>query len=84
MSDWLDAIEARANAATEGPWWSDPWAQGDVFSGAGLSDDPMIVGDGLTAADLEFIAASRTDVPALVDYARKLEAMLANGGANES
>lgn len=63
----LDAIQARADAATDGPWeatWGprEParvWVEDDF-------DEPLAtlaVGAGL---DAEFIAAARTDVPVLV------------------
>ena len=68
----LDEIEARANAATQGPWEWHPY----MGSGATLAkpnhhfhevnilkttdDWPPV------AADAEFIAAARTDVPQLV------------------
>ena len=68
----LDEIEARANAATEGPWEHEP--------PPGPGEDPMRPicvypkEDGGTLAyvqpleaDAEFIAAARTDVPWLLD-----------------
>ena len=64
-ADRLNEIEARANAATEGPWF--------------VSDDAVWVdrgegnADGITGplapwcfGEAEFIAHARTDVPALV------------------
>jgi hypothetical protein len=108
-ADRLDAIEARANAATEGPWeyvapddadvttriqvasgaWSRcpyycRWPEGDpdcrgtqgeawahehrnaehVASGAWRNDDKADLD--VSDADAAFIAAARTDVPALV------------------
>jgi len=78
----LDAIEARATAATEGPWttgadkaWSDalpPWAL--VIS----ANYPLIeLQEGAQGvADAEFVAAARQDVPALVAEVRRLRAQL--------
>ena len=75
----LDEIEARANAATQGPWEWHPY----MGSGATLAkpnrpfhelnilkttdDWPPV------AADAEFIAAARTDVPALLAEVRRLQ-----------
>ena len=61
----LNEIEARANAATEGPW--------DVFMGR--IDHPgksviAVAYDVAREEDAEFIAHARTDVPALVSVAR--------------
>lgn len=60
----LDEIEARANAATEGPWEWDPQ---DGWLG---TEDEVTVGwkwGTLTQeGDGQFIAHARTDVPALV------------------
>ena len=75
----LDAIEARANAATDGPWsvyqtmHAEPkvvnstghWPAGEV---ANASNSPADYGN----ADAEFIAHARTDVPALVAEVRRL------------
>ena len=68
----LDEIEARANAATEGPW-----EEGErcVFTldGAPVVSDDMVhyahgmAGEGVChGEDAEFIAHARQDVPALV------------------
>jgi hypothetical protein len=80
----LDAIEKRAAAATPGPWAvqarryshgaavHEPWL---VYGGP----DGMFVcdtgkGQGACRLDAEFIAASVTDVPALVAECRRLRA----------
>lgn len=76
----LDAIEARANAATPGPWWVD----------AGGPDESadLVGGDNSKIADLPFYAPhrhlgneaflchAREDVPALIARIRTLEAAL--------
>ena len=76
----LDEIEARANAATEGPWEWEGEAKAEWEIGANSlvpsrrPDDPVLYGYGYdasgievkTPADAEFIAHARTDVPALV------------------
>lgn len=81
----LEAITARADAATEGPWFRE---YGDVVL---ADDDPRDQYDDepryarvvraaehhdlrapQALADATFIAESRTDVPALVNYAREL------------
>ena len=73
----LNEIEARANAATEGPWYTTPdypmvcadsESQGDEYSPE-LHD-----GRGFySPSDAEFIAHARTDVP---DMAAALRAVL--------
>ena len=85
----LDKIEARANAATEGPWA--PWRDQD---GAPHMNGLLMVGNAAavipegeswvegvdvnpiahtyTPEDREFIAAARTDVPALLDALEKV------------
>jgi hypothetical protein len=75
----LAAIEARVEAATEGPWEATPndrilsltYPCEDVAGQFGNKD---AVVEALRKADAEFIAHARTDVPALVAYARELQA----------
>ena len=78
-TEHLAEIEARANAATQGPWEWHPY----MGSGATLAkpnhpfhelnilkttdDWPPI------APDADFIAAARTDVPALLAEVRRLQ-----------
>lgn len=83
MSIDLDAIQARVDAATEGPW------------GMAVSEDRkwalVLVNPGTEAEfrvartadddDANFIAHARMDVPALLAYARDLEARLEAGRA---
>ncbi|USH45596.1 hypothetical protein SEA_PHABULOSO_101 [Gordonia phage Phabuloso] len=73
----LDAIEARANAAYVGPWTADPDSYGDIWARAGHEGATVVVSadPALNAADAEFIAHARTDVPALVSRVRELEAL---------
>ena len=80
---YLDAIEQRANAATEGPWFQDSDNPGLVW-GEQRSD-----GDGYWSLfasetghdadaepqDAEFIAHARGDVPALLSEVLRLRAM---------
>ena len=79
----LDAIEARANAATEGPWCTDAW---EIYQGAeyqpGISQWIGETCRGTSTPeqdrdDAAFVAAARTDVPALVDEVRRLTTELA-------
>ncbi|MFE1192890.1 hypothetical protein ACFW6E_08825 [Streptomyces olivaceoviridis] len=79
----LDAIQTRANAATPGPWCTDSW---EIYQGTeyepGLS---MWIGEtcrGTSSleqdrADAAFVAAARTDVPALVAEVHRLRARVA-------
>lgn len=81
----LDAIEARCNAATAGPW--------ELGKGYGAVVSPnqpvrdvhdsfesidayggLLVGESFHVADSVFVAAAREDVPALVARVRELEA----------
>ena len=77
----LNEIEARANAATEGPWEVEPYRderrkeEGDIDSITGpgpttiveqLGCDCCDVGLSVADPDAEFIAHARQDVPALV------------------
>jgi hypothetical protein len=65
----LGAIEARAAAATEGPWEAkhDVVVAGDGFIAAETYHDTF-------EADAIFIAAARDDVPALLSEVRRLQA----------
>lgn len=77
LTDRLDAIEARANAATEGPWrtghrYHDAnvvYEQGALVDSIGQA---VFVGQlastprAQALADATFTAAARSDVPALV------------------
>lgn len=84
-TDRLDQIEARANAATEGPWVKDPDEPDHVLK----PDRPGSTWDGtyiatvqrddfnlFEEANTEFIAAARTDVPALVAAIRAALAVM--------
>ena len=70
----LDAIEARASAATPGPWkrtgvnvWA--WFNDQVYTiMRGFTDRPSPV------HDQNFIAHARTDVPALIAAVRERDA----------
>ena len=67
MSSRLDAIKARAEAATEGPWR----VRTDYIPGVIEVEGPTASNDYVAElsadkADLEFIAHSRADIPALV------------------
>jgi cbb3-type cytochrome oxidase cytochrome c subunit len=64
----LDQIQARADAATSGPWMFD----GTTLWGCD-EHGPLRVGDTIANdADREFIAHARADVPALVAEVRWL------------
>jgi len=66
----LAAIEARAQAATEGPWQMDEGSY-HVYRG-----EDMICADLYTEPDAAFIANARTDVPALLALVREQQAKL--------
>lgn len=89
MSLDLDAIRARANAATDGPWYTDgPWLieDGDDYCCpkalvmvTGPDRESIMVPERPDAndADAEFIAYARSDIPALLDEIERLQAILA-------
>ncbi|MGQ4437971.1 hypothetical protein ACN6LI_003337 [Streptomyces violaceoruber] len=79
----LTDIEARAGAATEGPWCTDAW---EIYQGTeyvpGVSRWIGETCRGATSpeqdrADAAFVAAARSDVPALLAEVRRLQAELA-------
>jgi hypothetical protein len=79
----LDTIETRANAATPGPWCTDSW---EIYQGSeyepGISTWIGETCRGMTSleqdrADAAFVAAARTDVPALLAEVRRLRARVA-------
>jgi hypothetical protein len=77
----LDAIEARLRAAAPGPWKS--FIEGrDHTSGSSLiaTPDSDIELSGATAADQDFIAHARQDLPKLLDEVRRLRARGASNG----
>ena len=81
----LDAIEARAEAATPGPWRNEPdtgagrvWVQRGYFRDE-ADCEPLFSLRGKEAyeqrsADADFIARARTDIPALVAELRAARA----------
>ena len=72
----LDKIEARANAATEGPWEKSPRYKSDcgwTVPGVSAEVTEELVVEAVRDADAEFIAHARTDVP---DMAAALRAVL--------
>jgi hypothetical protein len=83
----LDAIEARCNAATPGPWRAgNIAAEAKVWCDYPEGIEGPVMGERCLLimnkhfphdADREFIAASRTDVPALLANLRETRAALA-------
>jgi len=81
-TDQLAAIEARANAATEGPWETH---DGDVVQSYDIAvktgehsyeREGIIPGEYVRDNDAEFIANARTDVPVLLALVREQQAKL--------
>ncbi len=81
----LTAIKKRAEAATPGPWWA--WDRGvgwviglgDGRDERGRPEDRLPEGfrtDIGRAEDAEFIAAARTDIPALVAELERMQRLL--------
>lgn len=83
----LDAIQARADAATEGPWEAidafdengEDWLYSEIrhtYRADGIVWPNQILGTtDLEEADAEFIAHAREDVPKLVEALRAVEAI---------
>lgn len=70
----LVEIEARANAATEGPWYQGSEAPQAVVLEAYDADDMVVLWldeSNAPEADAAFIAHARTDVPALIAALRQ-------------
>jgi hypothetical protein len=73
----LSAIQARCDAATSGPWESfvegrDHSSGSNFIRTGGPTRGPDIELSGATAADQDFIAHARQDVPRLVAEVRRL------------
>lgn len=83
----LEAIRKRAEAATPGPWAIDPGSNGqDLLAYTANEGKAWTVRAYIAGicwkenwqANMHFIAASRTDVPALCDEVERLRADLAS------
>jgi len=72
----LDAIRARAEAATDGPWERYGDGSHEVYCAANFEDTayepPDVTYGSDRPADAEFIAHARTDVPALIAEVERL------------
>ena len=80
----LSEIEARCAAARGGPWQS--WIEGrNHLSGQNVitTSGEDIYFSGADAADQDFAAAARQDVPNLVTEVRRLRALLTKLGEVE-
>lgn len=73
----LDALRARANAATDGPWERYGDGSHEVYCAANFEDTayepPDVTYGSDRPADAEFIAHARTDVPELIDEIERLQ-----------
>lgn len=67
LSDFLDEIESRANAATPSPWLYD----GQSYAIGNVRHMLRADGVGMSQRDAVFIAAARNDVPTLVSSLRR-------------
>ena len=79
---WLDAVDARTNAATDGPWERDrtyPLGHPGPYS-ISVRSPQVTVSDGLTKRDAEFIASARTDLPAATTALRAVLDLHADDG----
>jgi hypothetical protein len=85
--DQLNQIRERCDKATPGPWRVGNNTITDRHHGEeSVVDDIRVIvrrevyggpADGQTYADIRFIAHTRQDVPALLDYVAELEAKIA-------
>ncbi|WP_032376693.1 hypothetical protein [Rhodococcoides fascians] len=75
----LAAIEARASAATEGPWTTESDPTGTCIYAIPLlaQGDGFVAQDLRSAPDAEFIAHAREDVPALLAAVRERDNTIA-------
>ena len=69
----LDAIRARCDAATPGPWTYDETGYVDIGLPRSRSIAIGIENDATAKSDGDFIAHARTDIPALLAYVADLE-----------
>ena len=69
----LDAIRARCDAATPGPWTYDETGYVDIGVPRSRSIAIGIEVDATAKSDGDFIAHARTDIPALLAYIEELE-----------
>jgi hypothetical protein len=74
----LDAVRARANAATKGPWFWQANDKGYPQSILANDDGLVLVAETFTGpehfpAEAEFIAHARTDIEALCDEVEQLQ-----------
>lgn len=67
----LEAIEARCEAATEGPWEHQSWGDSD-YDVVTETDPSVSVCRPRLGGDSVFIAHAREDIPALVAEVRRL------------
>ena len=81
----LDEIDARANAATEGPWEIDSardvigqMGDGDVYRHTVAFACDMLAAETVADEDIAFIVSARTDIPRLVAEVRELRALLSH------
>ena len=73
MKPDLDAIRARCDAATPGPWTYDEAGYVDVGLPRSRSIAIGIEIDATAKSDGDFIAHARTDIPALLAHIEELE-----------
>jgi hypothetical protein len=78
----LDAIAARANAATPGPWFVHADWPGRVFAESEFNAHVARITGSNPEPNEQFIAHSRTDVPALLAEIRRLRDELAEEKAS--
>ncbi len=71
-----DKIEARAEAATPGPWGEDPEGIGYVMGGDPTDIKTNVITSDRSLDDLVFIALARTDVPKLLANRKELKAVI--------
>lgn len=83
----LAEIEARANAATPGPWITKATQMAQIIAAVAPGKQHRIFTDNVGGVyptnDRDFIASARTDVPALIAEVRRLKHVLSALAAAE-
>ena len=76
MKPDLDAIRARCEAATPGPWSCKQYHSphdGSLIQYQAYKGETETIADITLTSDAEFVANARTDIPALLAYIDELE-----------
>jgi hypothetical protein len=73
----IDAIQARADDSTEGPW--EAYEHSNSMIIYSVDENDSVVAQVTRITDATFIAHARTDIPALIAEVKDLRAQLRGG-----